>query len=475
MANPTEVFVRQAKDAGVPRTQLETFLKARYVPLPWQLRFHGVARSADLPDGPVDIGVGGARGPGKSHAVFAQVALDDCARVPGLKALFLRKTGKSASESFADLVLKVLTTAHTYNRSTNTLIFPNGSRVLLGGFENDNDIDKYIGIEYDIIALEERNQLTGEKVDRLKGSLRTSKAGWRPRMYSSFNPGGVGHGDIKQLFIEPFRAGTETKTRFVPSTYRENPYTNPEYVEYLEGLTGDLGRAWREGDWDLFAGQYFSEWRNDQHVIAPFEIPPTWKRFRAYDHGFRNPACCKWYAVDYDGNVWVYRELYATQLTVEELAPEIVRLSAGETYEFSMADPAIFAKSGYVDAQGGQTIAESFARHGVIFAPASNRRVDGWNLMREYLRCSTHKPPRMRYFATCKDSIRTIPTLIHDDRKPEDLDTRGEDHAADADRYFLLTLHERKSPRPKTEVERKLDQLKARQLDELRTHYGYAQ
>lgn len=458
-----ERFVQEAKDSGVPREQLESFLKHGYVALPWQLRFHAVAREADKPGGPVDIGVGGARGPGKSHGVFAQVALDDCQRVPGLKALFLRQTGKAASESFGDLILRVLAqgTDYTYNRSTNTLHFPNGSRALLGGFETERDIDKYIGIEYDLIAIEERNQITEEKVVKLRGSLRTSKPNWRPRMYSSFNPGGIGHGDLKVRFIEPWRQGTETETRFVPSTYRDNPYLNVEYVSYLEGLTGDLGRAWREGDWDLFAGQYFSEWRYDQHTFTPFEIPPGWKRYRAYDHGYTNPACCKWYAVDYDGNVWVYRELYVTNKLVNEIAADIVRLSQGETYDFSVADPSIFAKTGFIDALGGQTIAESFARGGVMWQASSNRRVDGWNLLREFLKWSQHKPPKMRYFTTCVNSIRTIPLMIHDERKNEDLDTRLEDHAPDVDRYMLLSLHERQTPRPKTDVEKKLDLIRA--------------
>ena len=125
-----------------------------------------------------------------------------------------------------------------------------------------------------------------------------------------------------------------------------------------------------------------------------------------------------------------------------------------------MADPAIFANIGFTDKYGGQTIAESFARQGIMFLPASNRRVDGWNLMHQYLRWDDNTPPRILYFNTCYDSIRTIPALVHDDVKPEDIDTDGEDHAADVDRYFLMSLHERKSMNPKTEVEQKLEQLK---------------
>ena len=449
--------MREAKDLGCPRDQYENFSRYSYFPITWQWKFHAKAREADISGEPTKIGVGGARGPGKSHCVFSQVSLDDCQRIGKLKALFLRQTGTAARESFEDLVDRVLVgrIKYDYNRANNTLTFANGSRILLGGFHDERDIDRYIGIEYDLIAIEELNQLTEEKVNKLLGSLRTSKENWRPRFYSSFNPGGIGHDFVKKLFVEPYRGGKEEKTWFIPATYKDNPFLNQEYIEYLEGLAGTLGKAWREGEWDLFEGQYFDEWNRSKHTVKPFEIPITWKRYRAYDHGRTNPACCKWYAVDYDGRIWVYRELYLTGKDVDQIAFEIKRLSEGEEYQFSVADPSIFSRTGMVDRYGGQTIAETFARHGIIFLPASNRRVDGWNLMHQYLRWSENEFPRLIYFTTCNNSIRTIPSLVHDEHKPEDLDTRGEDHAVDCDRYLLLSLHERRSEAPKTEVEKK--------------------
>jgi phage terminase large subunit len=467
MVNQTaaERLAKTAFEAGSPRAQVEAFLTRGYVPYPWQFLFHSAARQADKPEGPVDIGVGGARGPGKSHAVFAQVALDDCQRVSNLKALFLRQTGKAASESFEDLIFKILAgkIKYEYNSSKNTLRFPNGSRVLLGGFENEKDIDKYIGIEYDLMGVEELNQLTKGKIDKLKGSLRTSKPNWRPRMYTSFNPGGIGHQFVKETYVEPFRAKTQGKTRFIPSNYKDNPNLNKEYIDYLEGLEGNLGKAWREGDWDIFEGQYFNEWRFDKHTCKPFEIPDSWKKFRAYDHGYANNACCLWGAIDYDGNVWIYRELYVKGMIVEDIAKEIERLSVGEYYEYSVADPAIFANTGFVDKSGGQTIAETFARNAIMFIPGSNRRVDGWSLMHQYLAWSESKNPKLVFFDTCANAIRTIPTLIHDELKPEDLDTDGEDHAADPTRYLLVSLHERKSAKPLNEIEKKLQQIRAKQ------------
>lgn len=458
-----ESLVLQAHKSGVPEDQLTRLLNAAYVPLPWQLFFHAAAREADKQGGPVDIGVGGARGPGKSHAVFSQVAIDDCQRVDGLKGLFLRQTALSAQESFEDLIHKTIRGRLKYRKKQNLLVFPNGSRILLGGFHDEKDIEKYIGIEYDFIVIEELNQLSEEKVKKLRGSLRTSKSNWRPRLYTSFNPGGMGHAFVKGRYVEPFREKREKETRFVPSTYKENPFLNVEYTEYLEGLTGDLGKAWREGEWDLFAGQFFSIWRHTKHVVEPFELAPTFKRFRAYDYGHESPACCKWYAVDYDGRVWVYREKYwpkGHKTDADRQAEEILRLSGDEVYDYSVADPAIFAATGMVDKAGGQTIAETFARHGIIWIPASNRRVDGWSLMNKYLYWDEQTQPKIKYFSTCSDSIRTIPNLVHDELHPEDVDTDGEDHAADVDRYFLTSLHERKATAPMNETQRMLEELK---------------
>lgn len=454
----TENLIQLAYQAKIPRDQLQRFLRFGYFPLKWALKFHAACREADTENGPVDIGAGGARGPGKSHAIFAQLTLDDCQRVPGLKGLFLRQTGKSADESFQDLVSTVLKgkVKYQYVATKGRLIFPNGSRVILGGFEHEDDIDKYVGIQYDVMALEERNQLSGDKILKLKGSLRTTKPNWRARMYSSFNPGNIGHADVKQTFVEPYQKKEELRTRFFPSTYKDNPFLRPEYIEYLNSLPGALGKAWRDGNFDTFEGQYFIEWDYDKHTVQPFKIPENWKRFRAYDHGRSAPACCLWIALDYDGNVYVYRELYQKGQNVDELAGQIVSLSEGENYEYSVADPSIFANQGMVDKFGGQTIAETFSRYGIMYIPGSNRRVDGWNLMHQYLGWTEYQNPKLRYFKTCKDSIRTIPTLIHDDHKPEDLDTRGEDHAADPIRYFLVRLHEQKTSKPLNDIEKKL-------------------
>lgn len=478
-SNPfLEKCLREAVEAGSPQDQIKRLLEdAGYVPYPWQWKFHAAAREADYEDGPVDIGAGGARGPGKSHVVLSQVALDDCQRYDGLKCLFLRQTGASAQESFGDLINKTVRGRTEYHKTKNSLRFPNGSRITLGGFQDEGDIDKYIGIEYDIIIVEELNQLTDEKYEKLRGSLRTSKPGWRPRMYTSFNPGGKGHVFVKNRYVIPYRLEQEKETRFIPSTYKQNPNLNPEYIAYLESLKGGLGKAWREGEWDSFAGQYFEEWRYEKHVVEPFMIPVTWTRFRSIDPSGRSgTTSCHWYALDSDGTVWVYREYYATGKDSDEHAKEITRLSSDadgveEDYAYTVIDTAAFAKAGY-----SETTAEIYERHGVTgLIQAAKERVVGWNAVNTYLRWDAERLPKLRIFKTCVNLIRTLPLAQHDEKNPEDVASvrTGAEHgdALDDLRYFLRTLREQKTPKSMSLVERRL---KAMQDNEQTYDYNYS-
>jgi PBSX family phage terminase large subunit len=471
--------VMTAKAAGVPRDQADRLINSAYIPLPWQWQFHAAARQADEPSGPVDIGLGGARGPGKSHAVLSQVALDDCQRVPGLKCLFLRQTGVSAQESFDDLVGKVVRGHTRFRKTKQSLRFPNGSRIHLGGFKDESDIDKYIGIEYDIIIVEELNQLTADKYMKLRGSLRTSKPNWRPRMYTSFNPGGKGHAFVRERYILPSRAKTEKETKFVGSTYKSNPYLNKGYIEYLEGLEGDLGKAWREGEWELFEGQYFKEWRYERHVVNgavlfPQGIPFTWPRFRSIDpSGREGTTSCHWYTLDSNGRVWVYKEYYRKGLDYDQHADNICKMSEDENgvqedYKYTVIDTAAFAKAGY-----SETAVEIYERHGVIgLIPAAKERVVGWNAVHQYLRWEKSTEPLLRVFDTCVKMIETIPSLQHDEKNPSDLDSSGEDHAADELRYFLRTLREQKTPRAETMVERRMREFRQQERADL-LDYSY--
>ena len=267
---------------------------------------------------------------------------------------------------------------------------------------------------------------------------------------------------MKKEFVVPQREGRQQETRFIPSNYKDNPYLNKEYIEYLERLTGTLGRAWRQGDFDIFAGQYFEEWDHGKHVIDPFPIPLDWKRLRGIDHGRNAPTAGIWGAVDYDGRIYWYREYYSHRPDLQEQgfdadvnAQNIARLSLGESYKLQVMDSACYSKTG-----SGETIAEIYQRNGVYSEPWPKNRIAGWNLFHEYLRIQPDEKPKMFFFKGCLNSIRTIPELQMDEKNMEDVDTSGEDHVADAIRGILESLHEAKTAKPKSAIEQKLEKLK---------------
>lgn len=428
-------MIAEALTAGVTRDQLENFLIAGYIPQPFQLRFHAEARKADKWTGPNVIAMGGARGPGKSHAVFAQLALDDCQRQPGLKVLFLRKVKRSATESFADLTGRILRhVPHT--RSREQITFTNGSRILIGGYKDEADIDKYLGIEYDIIAIEEVTQLTKEKRLMIEGSLRTSLPGWRTRMYFSTNPGGIGHGWFKEEFVIPYRTGTAKVSVFVPGTYKDNKYLDANYITYLESLPGSLGKAWRDGDWDAFEGMAFPLWNTDEHVVEPFEIPDHWPRIIGIDDGYAAPWCALWLAQDPRTQIfYVYREFYKTLVTSEDQAKMIRMASEGENILYRFADPSLWTRQ---NRQGHvYSVADEYRDNGVYLTKGDNDRIGGKRKLDNLLSPQPHGDVGIKIFSNCYNLIRTLPALPRDQNKVEDVDTKAEDHAYDALRYAL--------------------------------------
>jgi hypothetical protein len=254
---------------GCPKDQLLNFAHAGIVLQARQLAASAAARLCDLPDGPTAIGYGGARGGGKSHWLLAQMGADDCQRMPGLKCLLLRMVGKSNLEHLEGLRQRLFhLLPHDFNASRGILTFPNGSRIVLGHYQKERDIDSYLGLEYDVIGVEEATQLTLRKYEDLTTCCRTSKPGWRPRVYSTTNPGGIGHQWYFEKFIAPHQAGTESATRFITARVDDNAFINPEYRATLASRTGWQYAAWFQGCWDIAAGQYFKNLCPEVHVIG---------------------------------------------------------------------------------------------------------------------------------------------------------------------------------------------------------------
>lgn len=445
-----------ASQAGLPKDSLDRFLASEYVPQPQQVVFHAAARSCDQPDGPEEIGFGGARGGGKSKGTIAQIALDDCLREHELKFLFLRKVGKAARESFEDLRRQTfLNVPHDYQSHRGIVEFKKtGSRIFLGHFRNDSDIDAYLGLEYDGIAIEEDTQLSAAKKRDIKTCLRTSKPTWRPRMYRTTNPGGVDHAGFKQEFIMPWRSQTETNKRFIPATVADNVFVNPEYTGKLEALTGWLREAWLHGNWDIAAGQYFSTWDHDAIVKKNLRIMPGSEVWCSLDYGFQHPTVCYLFS-RYDGKTQLIDEHWRRRALVSENANDIKNMLARyelkpEDLKSFVAGKDVFDKDGK---EAGKTIADEYEDNGIQLTRANMDRINGAAYLLKLLgrRAAQDAPaiePQIEVSDRCPRLIENIPTLQHDPNRPEDVlkvdideDGNGGDDPYDACRYGLMVKH----------------------------------
>ncbi len=443
-----------AHDLGCPRDQMENFLSSGYVPQPKQLEFHAACRSCDLPDGPDQIGFGGARGPGKSHAGFAQLALDDCRRFPGLKALYLRKVGKQAREQFEDLRRSVLKhVEHDYNRNAGIVSLWDDARIFIGHFKDEKDVDNYLGIEYDLILIEETTTLSTSKYQTLRDSNRSSKPGWRPRIYNTTNPGNIGHGWYKRRFILPARTGAETWTRFIPATIDDNAFIDADYKRKLEENTRLAAAGLSLGDWDIAAGMYFSTWRENVHVIEPFEIPADWPMWAGFDYGFVHPTVAILFTRDGDGHTYAIAEHVRSRALPSQHVGDLASLVEGFGRELDdvwpwAAGSDCFIRKQSKDTEAGETIADQYAELGLMLSRANVDRVNGAARLLDLLGDVDADPPlpsRFSVFSTCGHLIEQIPGMIHNPNRPEDVlkvdvddDGNGGDDAYDAARYGLM-------------------------------------
>ncbi len=330
-----------------------------------------------------------------------------------------------------------------------------GSGVL--ALRNLDDPSKYASSEFAAVAIDELTKNEKVVFDQFRSIMRWPGIA-ETKFMAGTNPGGIGHEWVKKLWIEKqFDENEPEKEQFyfIQAFAKDNPYLSKLYIEQLKGLPEKLRKAYLEGDWNIFEGQYFTEWDNNQHTIEPFQIPESWQKFRAIDHGRAAPTCCLWGAVDYDGNIFIYREYYEAGVDADINAQKIKELSGQETYRFTVMDSSCFSKTGT-----GETIAEIYQRNGVMVEASPKVRLAGWALLHEYLRWDDKTQPKIKFFKTCFNSIRTIPSLIHDERRPEDLDSSGDDHCADCASYFLQYLREARSPKPLDPLEKKLMEFK---------------
>jgi phage terminase large subunit len=411
--------------------------RCRYVPLPRQVE----AREAM--DGPATfILIGGAAGGSKSRGI-REIAHEYGMTIPTYRMLLLRRTFAQLEENhLRDVQLEAPGLGADFVPSAKILRYPNGSTLRFGHCETVADAANYLSSEYDLILFDEL--VTFEEVQFLliASRARTTKPGVVPKVLAGTNPGGPQAHWVRSRFIdkttdvEAFPDYVPSEWTFIPSKLEDNPYLDAGYERKLLALPAELRKAYRDGDWDIFPGQYFAEWRRTKHVVVR-SIPSSAVWIRAVDGGFVQPAAILWIAL-FDGHAYVRHEWTPTRVLNSDQAKGIVART--QTYgilriKYTVADTSLWTP----EADTGESAAETFARHGVRLIQANKDRVNGWKRLREWLGPAPDGTPWLQVHPDCAYLARTLPALISDDTRPEDVDTDGEDHAADALRYFVMS------------------------------------
>lgn len=402
----------------------------------------------------LEVLYGGARGGGKTDAGMAWLLrhIDN----PKYRALIIRRNADDLSDWVDRARTMYRDTGATFAYRPSVITFPSGAIFKTGHLKDDNAYGKYIGHEYHKMVVEELTQIPTEELYlKLISSCRSTVKGLKPQIFCTTNPGGIGHGWVKQRFVDVGESGKpyiDPKTKrdriFIPAKVMDNPTLmemNPEYLQFLDGLPDQLRKAWRDGDWDIIAGQVFTEWRRDSHVVEPFQVQTDWKRYISIDWGVNKASSVGWYAENYDGRIFLYRELYMNGNQFEKvfgqplIPSRLAKVIKGLTkddgdYEYCTADPSMWNKP-----EGGESIAETMLKEGLKLIPADNDRMNGLARVREILKKAPDGKPWLQVFSSCVDTIRTIPSLPYDLRKVEDVDTDAEDHCYDQMRYFLMS------------------------------------
>jgi phage terminase large subunit len=398
---------------------------------------------------------GGARGGGKSKGLQLIMLLRRFKYPESNGAIFRRTYPELEGNHIRPLFQSYPELREYWNESKKLLSLPNGSTLQFCHCNNEADIDLYQGREINDLAIDEAGQWTETMFRRLLASNRSAKAGILARAILTGNPGGVGHGWLKRLFIERRFNDRERSSDyvFIQALVDDNAAlvaNDPAYVARLEAEPNEaIRKAWRFGDWDIFAGQYFTELQRDKHLVDPFEIPAHWNRFGAYDFGFNHPAAFLWFAVDEDGNVYLYREFVKSQMRVDQFCKEIKAFSDTEKLFTIPAGWDCWAKKSVISSGTPPTIAEEFLNHGIILAKAQIDRVQGASQLRRYLawRGTETETPRLFIFKNCSVTWNAITRMEYDPDHPEDTlkidatdgDPMSGDDAYDALRYGLMS------------------------------------
>lgn len=387
------------------------------------------------------VAYGGARGGGKSWALRRKLVLM-CLRYPGLRCLLVRRTLPELRSNHLHPLLAEYGEILTYSERDRSLIFENGSTITLGYSAAERDALRYQGQEYDVIALDEATQLSEYQFSIFKACCRGTRDCPR-RMYLTCNPGGVGHAWVKRLFIDrEYRGGEDPDDyAFIPATVFDNGVltrADPDYVRRLETLPPRLRDAWLYGKWDVFEGQFFTEFDEARHVCADNAIPRAIHTIVAFDYGFDMLAAYICIS-DAAGRVYVTDEFCAPNLTLGEAALRVSELCRGKGVEFAVASPDLWNRRQDTGKSGFEIMQEVEGMPPM--RPADDRRVAGWRLMREHLADREDGRPGLIISRRCRELIRCLPALLFDKNRSEDAsgEPHSVTHSPEALRYALMS------------------------------------
>ena len=400
-----------------------------------------------------EVFYGGARGGGKSYAMLVD-PLRYCSKAHH-RALLIRRTMPELRDLIqkSQLLYSKAYPGAKWREQEKEWRFPSGAKIEFGYAENMTDVLRYQGQSYTWIGIDELPQYHSPDIyNFLRSSLRSVDPDIPVFMRSTGNPGNVGSQWVREMFVEPgepntaFDVGIDTPNgkkyisrRFIPAKLQDNPYLmqTDDYYIMLASLPEVQRKQFLDGDWDAYEDSAFPEFNKTTHVVEPFDIPRGWYKFRAADWGYSSPACVLWFAVDYDNNLWIYRELYTKKVTADQFARQVLTLEHGEYIHYGVLDSSTWAKRGDV----GPSIAETMIQNGCRWRPSDRSpksRINGKLEVHKRLTVKD-KQPGIRIFKTCRNLVRTLGMLPTDDKNPEDVDTHAEDHAYDALRYGCMS------------------------------------
>lgn len=415
-----------------------------YTPNAKQAQFHA--------SGETEVVYGGAKGGGKSCALVVEAAAYG-SEYPGAEIYLFRETYDDLEANLiSEWKRKIPKEMYTYHESKHLATLTNGTRVFFRYIRNYADAEGYQGRSMDFIGVDELTKHERRTIQVLLSCLRSPK-GYPVRFRGTCNPGGIGHTYVKEDYIEPTQYGakvivdpiTGNKRAFIPAKVYDNIVlmkNDPTYVKRLENLPEKEKKAFLYGDWDIFEGQYFSEWDRSVHVVETFQIPSHWRRYRVMDYGL-DMLACYWAATDTSGRLYVYKELYESGLIISDAAKRIKQLSTVNERVPMFAPPDLWNRR----QDTGKSAAALFTEHGVSMVKVSNARVQGWFNLKEWLKVQKSqdeqtgdeiKTSRLQIAANCTNLIRTLPQLQHDDTDPNDVANEPHEltHAPDALRYL---------------------------------------